>query len=153
MIIKAVETTVNKLKEISKPISSTLEISQIASISAGNEDIGNMIAKAFLEVGKDGVITIEESRTSQTNLKITQGLEFDRGYISPYMTPPDTNVAVLENPYILVTDKKLSNINDLLPLFEEIMKTSKPLSKNSLAVVGQCYKWIILTLMISWKQV
>ena len=83
-----------------------------------------MIAHAFQEVGKDGVITIEDSRTSQTTLKITQGLEFDRGYISPYMTPPDSNVAILENPFILVTDKKLSNINELLPLFEEVMKTS-----------------------------
>ncbi len=124
---KASSTVVKKLKEISKPVSSELEITQVASISAGSDEIGQMIAEAFSKVGKDGVITIEESKTSQTNLKITQGLEFDKGYISPYMLPPDSNIATLVNPYILVTDKKLSNINELLPILEEIMKTAKPL--------------------------
>ncbi len=126
-IEKATNTVVKHLKEISKPVSSDLEIEQIAGISAGSEEIGKIISEAFKKVGKDGVITIEESKTSQTNLKVTQGLEFDRGYISPYMIPQNSNFAVLENAYILVTDKKLSNISDLLPLLEEVMKTSRPL--------------------------
>ena len=126
-IEKAVSVAVNHLKEISKPVSSEREIEQVASISAGSEEIGKLIAEAFKKVGKDGVVTIEESKTSQTKLKFTQGLEFDRGYISPYMVPQNANFASLESPYILVTDKKITNINDILPLLEEIMKTSRPL--------------------------
>ena len=124
---KAVISAVNHLKNISKPVSNETEISQVASISAGSEDVGKMIAEAFSKVGKEGVITIEESKTSQTHLKVTQGLEFDRGYISPYMISPDTNVAILDNPYILVTDKKLSNINELLPILEDVIKSGRPL--------------------------
>ncbi|MBQ8424802.1 MAG: chaperonin GroEL [Clostridia bacterium] len=124
---KAINIAVNHLKLISKPVSSELEIEQVASISAGNEEIGKLIAEAFKKVGKDGVITIEESKTSQTKLKLTQGIEFDRGYISPYMIQQNSNFANLENAYILVTDKKISNINDILPLLEEIMQSSRPL--------------------------
>ncbi len=123
----AIKTVVSHLKSISKPVSSDLEISQIASISAGNNEIGELISKAFKQVGKDGVITIEESKTAQTNLKFTQGLEIDRGYISPYMVPQNSTVTTLENPYILITDKKISNINDILPILEEIIKSSRPL--------------------------
>jgi chaperonin GroEL len=126
-IEKAIDAVVAHLKNISKPVSSDLEIRQIASISAGNESIGELISEAFKKVGKDGVITIEESKTSQTNLKITQGLEFDRGYISPYMASQNSNVAVLENPFILVTNKKISNIAEILPLLEDVMKTSRPM--------------------------
>lgn len=126
-IEKAVSAVTKHLKEISKPVSSDKEIMQVASISAGDEEVGKLIAEAFKKVGKDGVITIEESKTSQTKLKVTQGLEFERGYISPYMVPPTENFASLDNPYIMVTDKKISNINDILPLLEEIMKTSRPL--------------------------
>ena len=126
-IEKAVKCVVEHLKNISKPVSSDLEITQIASISAGDENIGKLISEAFKTVGKDGVITIEESKTSQTNLKVTQGIEIDRGYISPYMASQNSNVTLLENPYILVTDRKISNINDILPLLEQIMQTSKPL--------------------------
>ncbi len=126
-IEKAIKACSAHIKSISKPVSSDLEIEQVATISAGDSEIGKLICEAFKKVGKDGVITIEESKTSQTNLKTTQGLEFDRGYISPYMTSPNSNVATLENPYILVTDKKISNIGDLLPLLEEVMKTSRPL--------------------------
>ncbi len=126
-IEKAVLTAISHLKSISKPVSSDLEITQIASISAGNEEIGKLISDAFKKVGKDGVITIEEAKTSQTNLKITQGIEIDRGYISPYMASQNSNVTLLENSYILLTDKKISNINELLPLLEEVMSTSKPL--------------------------
>lgn len=126
-IEKAVKKAVEHIKSISKPVQSELEINQIASISAGNEEIGNLIAEAFKKVGKDGVITIEESKTSQTSLKVTQGIEFDRGYISPYMIPANATFATLENPFVFVTDKKLTNINDILPLLESVMKTSKPL--------------------------
>lgn len=143
-IQKAVETTVSHLKTISKPVSSEIEISQVASISAGSNEIGSMIAEAFSKVGKDGVITIEESKTAQTNLKVTQGLEFDRGYISPYMVPQNSNASILENPYILVTDKKLSNINDLLPLFEEVIKTSRPLLVVAEDIDGELLSTIIL---------
>lgn len=126
-IEKATEVAVNELKRISKPVSSDIETLQVASISAGSEEIGKLISEAFKTVGKDGVITIEESKTSQTNLKLSSGLEFDRGYISPYMIPENSNFANLENPYILITDKKLSNIGDILGLLEEVMKTSQPL--------------------------
>lgn len=126
-IEKAVKVTVDHLKKISKPVSNETEIKQVASISAGDEEIGSLIAEAFEKVGKDGVITIEESKTSQTKLKLTQGIEFDRGFISPYMIPQNSNFANLENPYILVTDKKISNINEILPLLEEVMKSSRPL--------------------------
>ncbi|MBQ7917638.1 MAG: chaperonin GroEL [Clostridia bacterium] len=126
-IEKAVAVVTNHLKTISKPVSSDQEIAQIASISAGSEEIGNLISEAFKKVGRDGVITIEESKTSQTNLKVSQGLEFDRGYISPYMVSQNSNIAILENAYILVTDKKLSNLNDLLPILEKVMQTGKPL--------------------------
>lgn len=123
----AVNTVINELKTISKPVSSDQEIAQVAAISAGDQEIGNLICDAFKKVGRDGVITIEESKTSQTNLRVVQGLEFDRGYISPYMVSQNSNIATLENAYILVTDKKLTNLADLLPLFEKIMETRKPL--------------------------
>ena len=126
-IEKAIKVAVNHLKEISKPVSSDFEIKQVASISAGSEEIGDLIAEAFKTVGNDGVITIEESKTAQTTLKTTQGIEFERGFISPYMIPQNQNFANLENPYILITDKKISNINELLPLLEEIIKTSRPI--------------------------
>lgn len=126
-IEKAVDVVIKHLKEISKPISSEQEITQIASISAGSEEIGDLISEAFKKVGKDGVITIEESKTSQTNLKVAQGLEFERGYISPYMVSPNSNAANLENAYILVTDKKLTNLTDLLPILEKVMQTGKSL--------------------------
>lgn len=141
---KATDVVVKKLKEISKPVSNQTEIEQVASISAGSAEIGTMIADAFSKVGSDGVITIEESKTSQTKLKLTQGLEFDKGYISPYMAKPDSSVSVLENPYILVTDKKLSNINELLPLFEQVMQTSKPLLVIAEDIDGDVLSTLIL---------
>ena len=141
---KAVKNVVEHLKTISKPVSNEIEICQVASISAGNEEIGKMISEAFSKVGKDGVITIEESKTAQTNLKITQGLEFDKGYISPYMVSQDTNVAILENPYILLTDKKLTNINDLLPILEEVMKTGRPLLIIAEDVDGDVLSTLVL---------
>ena len=126
-IEKAILSVTKKLKEISKPVSSELEITQVASISAGSDEIGKLISDAISRVGKDGVISIEESKTSSTNLKVTEGLEFDRGAISPYMIPEGKNFATLEHPYILLTDKKLTNIAELLPILEQVMKTARPL--------------------------
>lgn len=143
-IDKAIKTVTNRLREISKPISSNNEIAQIASISAGEDEIGELIAKAFEKVGKDGVITIEESKTAQTNLKVAQGIEFDKGFISPYMANPDTQTTVLENAYILVTDKKLSNLSELLPIFEKIIKESKPLLIIAEDLEGEVLSTLVL---------
>lgn len=143
-IEKAVENVVSTLKSISKPVSSELEIEQVASISAGDEAIGKLISEAFKRVGKDGVITIEESKTSQTSLKVTEGLEFDRGYISPYMTSPNSSLATLENPYILVTDKKISNISEILPLLEQVMKESRPLLLIAEDIEGEALSTLAL---------
>ncbi len=143
-IEKAINVATKHLSETSRPVSSDIEISQVASISAGDEIIGKLISEAFKKVGKDGVITIEESKTSQTSLKTTQGLEFDRGYISPYMVQSNSNFATLDNPYILITDKKISNINDILPLLEEIMKTSRPLLVIAEDVDGEALSTLTL---------
>lgn len=126
-IEKATAIAIEELKANSKPVSSDFEIRQIASISAGSDEIGKLISEAFKKVGNDGVITIEESKTAQTNLKLTGGLEFERGYISPYMIPQNSTFANLENPYILITDKKITNINDILALLEEVIKSTRPL--------------------------
>jgi len=143
-IDKAIKLITQKLKEISKPITNNSEIAQIASISAGDNEIGNLIASAFEKVGKDGVITIEESKTAQTNLKVAQGIEFEKGFISPYMANPDSHVTTLENPYILVTDKKLTNITELLPIFEKVISTSKPLLIIAEDVDGEVLSTLIV---------
>ena len=143
-IDKAIQTTSAYLKAISKQVSSNTEIEQIASISAGNEEIGALIAKAFDKVGRDGVITIEESKTSQTNLKVAQGIEFDKGFISPYMANPETQSVTLENAYILVSDRKLSNLTDLLPIFEKIMQDPKPLLIIAEEVEGEVLSTLVV---------
>ena len=143
-IDKAIKVVTKHLKEISKPISSNNEIAQIASISAGSEEIGELIAKAFEKVGRDGVITIEESKTSQTNLKVAQGIEFDKGFISPYMASTDSQTTTLENAFILVTDKKLSNLSELLPIFEKIIKESRPLLIIAEDVEGEVLSTLIV---------
>jgi chaperonin GroEL len=137
----------NKIAERFVFVQDEKEITQIASISAGSDEIGELISSAFKQVGKDGVITIEESKTSQTQLKITQGLEFDRGYLSPYMASPNQNYVCLENPYILVTDKKLTNINDLLPILEQISQSSRPLLIIADDVDGEVLSTLILNNM------
>lgn len=122
-IFKATETACNKLKEISKPISTKTEIEQVATISAGDEAIGKLVADAMENVGKDGVISIEESRTLDTTLKVVEGMQFDRGYASSYMaTDMDKMEAVIDNAYLLVTDKKISNLQEILPLLEQVIK-------------------------------
>ena len=124
-IDKAVNTAVEGLKEISSTVNGKEDIARVASISANNEEIGNLIAEAMEKVSKDGVITIEESKTSNTELNVVEGMQFDKGYLSPYMaTDTEKMEAVLDNPYILLTDKKISNIQEILPLLESLMQES-----------------------------
>lgn len=124
-IDKAVNTAVDGLKEISSEVNGKEDIARVASISANNKEIGNLIADAMEKVSKDGVITIEESKTSQTELNVVEGMQFDKGYLSPYMaTDTEKMEAVLDNPYILITDKKVSNIQEILPLLESLMQES-----------------------------
>ncbi len=123
---KTYEAVLNYLKESSKKITTKEEIAQVATISARDEEIGNLIADVIDQVGKDGVVTVEESQTMGISKELVEGLQFDRGYISPYMiTNSERMEAVLEEPYILVTDKKISSINELLPLLEKLVKTGK----------------------------
>lgn len=127
-IAVAVDAVVEDLKAISKPISGKTAIAQVASVSAGDETIGELISDAMEKVGNDGVITVEESKTLKTELTIVEGMQFDRGYASSYMvTNPDKMEAVLDNPAILITDKKISNLQEILPVLEEIVKTGTKL--------------------------
>ena len=124
-IDKAVEAAVEGLKEISSEINGKEDIARVASISANNKEIGELIADAMEKVSKDGVITIEESKTASTGLNVVEGMQFDKGYISPYfVTDTDKMETVMENPYILITDKKISNIQEILPLLEALMGQS-----------------------------
>ena len=118
---KATNIAIEELKKISSPIKGKEDIARVASISANNEEIGNLIADAMEKVSKDGVITIEESKTSFTEVDVVEGMQFDKGYVSPYMvTDTDKMEAVIDNPYILITDKKISNLQEILPLLEEL---------------------------------
>ena len=125
---KAVEVAVEELKSQSRTIETKESISQVASISAGDEEVGKLIAEAMEIVGKDGVITVEESKTMNTELDAVEGMQFDRGFISAYMvTDVDKMEAVLNDPYILITDRKISNIQDILPILEQIVQQGKKL--------------------------
>lgn len=127
-IEKAVAQVVSRIGEISVPVQDKDAIAQVASISAADEEIGNLIADAMEKVGKDGVISVEESRTMGTSLDVVEGMQFDRGYLSPYMvTDTETMSAELEDPYILLTDKKITNIQEMLPLLEKVVQQGKPL--------------------------
>ena len=122
---KAVKVAVDALKKISSPVQGKEDIARVASISANNEEVGELISEAMEKVSKDGVITIEESKTSQTELNVVEGMQFDKGYVSPYLvTDTEKMEAVLDNPYILITDKKISNIQEILPLLEALMQQS-----------------------------
>lgn len=128
-IDKAVECAIAELKKISKPVTTTKEIAQVGSISANSDqEIGEIIAEAMEKVGKEGVITVEDGKSLKNELDVVEGMQFDRGYLSPYfITNPDKQVAVLENPYILLHDQKISNIRDLLPILEQVAKAGRPL--------------------------
>ena len=127
-IQSAVDVAVENIRKNSKAVKTKESIAQIASVSAADEEIGQLIAEAMDKVGKDGVITVEESKSMGTTLDVVEGMQFDRGYLSPYMASDMEKMeASLENPYILLTDKKISNIQELLPLLEQIVKTGKKL--------------------------
>ncbi len=127
-IDKAVEEVMKELKKISKPTKDRKEISQVGSISANNDEtIGNIIAEAMDKVGKEGVITVEEAKTMETSLDVVEGMQFDRGYLSPYfVTDPERMEVALEDCYILIHEKKISNMKDLLPILEQIARSGKP---------------------------
>lgn len=144
-IAKATEYTVEELKKISKPIESKTAIAQVASVSAGDEEIGTLLSDAFEKVGKDGVITIDESKTMRTELSVVEGMQFDRGYASPYMmTNPDKMDAVLEDPLILITDKKISVFQDLLPVLEQVVKSGRGLFIIAEEVEGEALTALVL---------
>ncbi len=128
-IEKSVSRVIDELKKLSKPIKDKKEIAQVASIAANNDhEVGNLIADAMEKVGKDGVITVEEAKSMKTNLDVVEGMQFDQGYLSPYFaTDTERMETILEEPYILIQEKKISNIKDMLPLLEKIAKTGKPL--------------------------
>ena len=127
-IEKAVEMTVEEIKKASKTVDSKEDITHVAAISAADDEIGKLIAEAMEKVGKDGVITVEESQGMGTNLEVVEGMQFDRGYISPYMiTDSERMEAVLDEPYILLTDKKVSMIKDLLPILEKVIQRGRPM--------------------------
>ncbi len=144
-IEKAVEAVVEEVKKFSKPVSGDT-IAQVGTISAnGDATIGNIIAEAMQKVGKDGVITVEESKTMITELQTVDGMQFDRGYLSPYfVTDPDRMEAVLEDPYILIHEKKISNMKDLLPLLEQIARTGKPLLIIAEEVEGEALATLVV---------
>ncbi|MBE7074911.1 MAG: chaperonin GroEL [Clostridiales bacterium] len=141
----AISAICEGIKEISIPVSSSKEIAQVASISAGDENIGELIASAMEKVGKDGIITLEEGKTMQTELSVVEGLEFDRGYLSAYMcTNTEKMLAELENPYILITDKKISTIQDILPILEQIVKSGDKLLIIADDVEGEALATLVI---------
>ncbi|NNM68987.1 MAG: chaperonin GroEL [Gallionella sp.] len=148
-IDKAVTAVVGELKKISKPCATSKEISQVASISANADSaIGDMIAKAMEKVGKEGVITIEEGKSLENELDVVEGMQFDRGYLSPYfINNPDKQIAILEDPLVLIHDKKISNIRDLLPVLEETAKAGKPLLIIAEDIEGEALATLVVNSM------
>ena len=145
VIEAAVAAAVEELKVIAQPVANKEAIAQVAAVSSRSEKVGEYISEAMERVGNDGVITIEESRGMETELEVVEGMQFDRGYLSQYMvTDNEKMVADLENPYILVTDKKISNIQDILPLLEEVLKTSRPLLIIADDVAGEALPTLVL---------
>ncbi|PWU66540.1 chaperonin GroEL [Gracilibacillus dipsosauri] len=144
-IEKAVEVATEELRKVSKPIESKESIAQVASISSGDNEVGQLIAEAMERVGNDGVITIEESKGFNTELEVVEGMQFDRGYSSPYMvTDQDKMEAVLDDPYILITDKKINNIQEVLPVLEQVVQQGKPLLMIAEDVEGEALATLVL---------
>ena len=150
MIIKkgideAVKTLVEEIKTKAKKVEGQADIAQVATISSANEETGKLIAEAMEKVGKDGVITVEESKTMRTNLSVKEGMQFDRGYISPYLvTDTDKMEAALDDPYILITDRKISAINDILPILEQVVKAGKQLAIIAEDIDGEALTTIVV---------
>ena len=151
----AVETIVGALKRHSKPTQGKNEIAQVGSISAnGDETIGDLIAEAMEKVGKEGVITIEEAKSMETTLKVVEGMQFDRGYLSPYfVTDPERMEAVLTDPYILIHEKKLTSMQELLPLLEQVAKAGKPLLILAESVDGEALATLVVNKLRGTLQV
>ncbi|MGN1386259.1 MAG: chaperonin GroEL [Bacillus sp. (in: firmicutes)] len=144
-IEKAVKVAVEELQAISKPIENKESIAQVAAISAADEEVGRLIAEAMERVGNDGVITIEESKGFTTELDVVEGMQFDRGYASPYMvTDSDKMEAVLDNPYILITDKKIGSIQEILPVLEQVVQQGKPLLIIAEDVEGEALATLVV---------
>lgn len=144
-IDKAVRAAVEELQRISKPIEGKQSIAQVAAISAADEEVGELIAEAMEKVGKDGVITVEESKGFATELEVVEGMQFDRGYNSPYMiTDTDKMEAVLDNPYILITDKKITNIQEILPVLEKVVQSGKQLLIIAEDVEGEAQATLVV---------
>ncbi|EFR44339.1 chaperonin GroEL [Streptococcus pseudoporcinus] len=144
-IEKATSAAVGELKAIAQPVTGKEAIAQVAAVSSRSEKVGEYISEAMERVGNDGVITIEESRGMETELEVVEGMQFDRGYLSQYMvTDNEKMVADLENPFILITDKKISNIQEILPLLEEVLKTSRPLLIVADDVDGEALPTLVL---------
>src|SRR5205807_1837067 len=145
-IDRAVEAVVSELKALSKPTKDRKEIAQVGTISANNDsNIGDMIAEAMEKVGKEGVITVEEAKGLETTLEVVEGMQFDRGYLSPYfVTDPERTEAVLEDPYILINEKKISSMKDLLPLLEQVARAGKPLLIISEEVEGEALATLVV---------
>jgi len=142
---KATDAAVDAIKAMSSPVDGKNHIAKVAAISAGDEEVGNMVADAMEKVSKDGVITIEESKTMLTELDLVEGMQFDRGYISAYMaTDMDKMEAVLDNPYILITDKKISNIQELLPILEQVVQSGAKLLIIAEDVEGEALTTLIV---------
>ena len=144
-IAQACDAAVAALKRIAKPVSTKQSIAQVAAISAGDPTVGQWISDAMEKVGNDGVISIEESKTGHTELKIVEGMTFDRGYLSPYMaTDNDKMVAVLDNPYVLITDKKITNIQDILPVLEQVVQAGRKLLIIAEDIEGEALATLIV---------
>lgn len=144
-IERAVKAAVEELHKVAKPIEGKQSITQVAAISAADEEVGSLIAEAMEEVGKDGVITVEESKGFSTELEVVEGMQFDRGYISPYMiTDPDKMEAILENAYILITDKKITNIQEILPVLEKVVQQGKQMVIIAEDVEGEALATLVV---------
>ena len=144
-IAKATEAAVSEIKTASQPVSGTKDIARVGTISSGDEQIGTLIAEAMEKVGQNGVITVEESKTAQTYSEVVEGMQFDRGYVSPYMvTDSEKMEAVIDDAYILITDKKISNIQEILSLLEQIVKAGKKLVIIADEVEGEALATILL---------
>ncbi|MDO5449022.1 MAG: chaperonin GroEL, partial [Clostridia bacterium] len=141
----AVDATVEAVKKNSKPVKNSADIARVATVSSGDEFIGSLIADAMDKVTADGVITIEEAKTAETTCDVVEGMQFDRGYISPYMvTDTDKMIAEIEDAYILITDKKISNIQEILPLLEQILKMGKKLLIIAEDIEGEALTTLLL---------